>query len=94
MTIDSTSFVNCTPFDVNLYNAADCNQLLHTYPASKNPVHAIFVHKPVSSDDGKITYKWFTVIYNSISCISIWSSKYFITWHITNYWATKLIIFI
>ena len=60
MTIDSTSFVNCTPFDVNLYNAADYNQLLHTYPASKKPVHAIFVHKPVSSDDGKITYKWFT----------------------------------
>lgn len=39
---DSISFVNCTSFDVNLYNAADYNQLLHTYPASKNPVlHAI-----------------------------------------------------
>ena len=51
--------INCTSFVINLYNAADCNQLLHTYPASKNPVRATFVNKYVRSEDGTIAYKLF-----------------------------------
>ena len=49
--------INCTSFVINLYNAADYNQLLHTYPASKNPVRATFVNKYVRSEDGTIAYK-------------------------------------
>ena len=49
--------INCTSFVINLYNIADCNQLLHTYPASKNPVRATFVNKYMRSEDGTIAYK-------------------------------------
>ena len=49
--------INCTSFVINLYNPDDCNQLLHTYPASKKPVRATFVNKYVTSEDGTIEYK-------------------------------------
>ena len=49
--------INCTSFVINLYNPDDYNQLLHTYPASKNPVRATFVNKYVRSEDGTIAYK-------------------------------------